>query len=84
MKVCQADELRERFERIFWSDELGTYVLPLDNGKRPCRVRLSNAGQCLFAGIAEHSRAARVARGQFSTDSFSGWGIRTIATGEAR
>ncbi|HEU4730106.1 MAG TPA: glycogen debranching N-terminal domain-containing protein, partial [Kofleriaceae bacterium] len=26
----QADELRERFERAFWSDEIGTYALALD------------------------------------------------------
>jgi glycogen debranching enzyme len=79
-----ADELRDRFEKSFWSDELGTYVLALDGDKRPCQVRSSNAGQCLFAGIADPSRAARVARGLFSPDSFSGWGIRTIATGEKR
>src|SRR5690606_8193499 len=26
----QADELRQRFEETFWSDELGTYILALD------------------------------------------------------
>ena len=45
--------LRERFEQAFWCEELSTYALALDGDKRPCRVRTSNAGQCLFTGIAE-------------------------------
>ena len=59
----QAEELRERFEAAFWCDDLGHYALALDGDKRPCRVRASNAGQCLFGGIASPERAARVARG---------------------
>ena len=53
----QAEELRERFEAAFWCDDLGTYALALDGEKRPCRVRASNAGQCLFGGIASPDRA---------------------------
>jgi glycogen debranching enzyme len=80
----QAIELRERFEAAFWLDDLGTYALALDGAKRPCRVRASNAGQCLFTGIAAPDRAARLARGLLAPDLFSGWGVRTLATGEAR
>jgi glycogen debranching enzyme len=58
--------------------------LALDGEKRPCRVRTSNAGQCLFAGIVHPERAARMARTLLGPDSFSGWGVRTLATGEAR
>jgi glycogen debranching enzyme len=80
----EAEELRERFERAFWSEELGTYVIALDGRKRPCEVRSSNAGQVLWSGIAAPGRAARAAQTLFSPDSFSGWGVRTIAEGEAR
>jgi glycogen debranching enzyme len=80
----QAEALRARFEAAFWCEELGTYALALDGDKRPCRVRSSNAGQCLFAGIAEPARAARVARGLMSAGSFSGWGVRTLDVGEVR
>src|SRR5262249_25545987 len=52
--------------------------------KRPCRVRTSNAGQCLFTGIASPDRAWRVARTLLSPESFSGWGVRTVAASEAR
>jgi glycogen debranching enzyme len=80
----QAGLLRSRFDQDFWCDELSTYALALDGNKRPCRVRASNAGHCLFAGIAESKRAARVARTLLSTDSFSGWGVRTVGASEAR
>jgi glycogen debranching enzyme len=47
-------------------------------------VRSSNAGQVLFTGIASPERAARVAATLMDRSSFSNWGIRTIAEGEAR
>jgi glycogen debranching enzyme len=80
----QAETLRQRFELAFWCEELGTYALALDGDKRPCRVRSSNAGHCLFAGIASPERAEKVALGLLSAESFTGWGIRTLAAGEVR
>ena len=52
-----ADRLQEKFEEAFWCEDLSTYALALDAHKRPCRVRTSNAGHCLFAGIASPLRA---------------------------
>jgi glycogen debranching enzyme len=80
----EAAALKERFEKAFWCEDLGTYALALDGDKRPCRVRTSNAGQVLLSGIAEPERAVRVADGLMDQDLFSGWGIRTVATSEAR
>jgi glycogen debranching enzyme len=79
-----AEELRCRFESAFWDERLGTYVLALDGAKRQCRVRTSNAGHALFTGIASPERAHRVAATLMNRDGFSGWGIRTLAHGEAR
>jgi glycogen debranching enzyme len=76
--------LERQFERDFWSDELGTYILALDGRKERCMVRASNAGHCLFAGIASPSHAEKVAGVLLESDSYSGFGIRTIAAGEAR
>jgi glycogen debranching enzyme len=78
----QAEELRKRFEEAFWSDELSTFALALDGDKRPCCVRSSNAGQCLFSGIVSPAHARRTIESLLSPSSFSGWGIRTIATAE--
>ncbi len=80
----QAQSLCQRFEESFWCDELSTYALALDGRKQPCRVRTSNAGHCLFAGIVSEERARRVASTLTNETSFSGWGIRTVATSEAR
>jgi glycogen debranching enzyme len=82
--LVEAASLRERFERAFWCDELDSYALALDGDGRPCRVRSSNAGHCLFGGIAERRRGLRVARSLLTDDFFSGWGIRTVATSERR
>jgi glycogen debranching enzyme len=79
-----AQSLRDEFERLFWSDDLGTYALALDGKKRPCLVRSSNAGQCLISGIASPERAQRVITQLMIDASFSGWGVRTIPTTEAR
>ncbi len=81
---AQAEELRQKFEESFWLDDLSTYALALDGHKRPCRIVTSNAGQCLFTGICAPDRAARVARRLLMDDAFSGWGIRTVAAGQAR
>jgi glycogen debranching enzyme len=78
----RAEKLRERFEEAFWCEDLSLYALALDGRKRACRVRTSNAGQCLFTGIASADRAALVAEALLRAESFSGWGIRTLAMGE--
>jgi glycogen debranching enzyme len=80
----QAERLRVRFEESFWCPDIGTYALALDGEKRPCCVVASNAGHALFARIAAPDRARRVAETLLGPDSFSGWGIRTLALGQPR
>src|SRR5258707_8352891 len=80
----EAQQLAERFEQAFWCDELGTYALALDGDKQPCAVRASNAGQLLFTGIVREDRARMVAADLMRPHFFTGWGIRTVARGEAR
>ncbi|RJP76938.1 MAG: amylo-alpha-1,6-glucosidase [Candidatus Zixiibacteriota bacterium] len=80
----QARALQENFERAFWQDDMGIYAVALDGDKRPCRVRTSNAGQCLFTGIASPDHARILAPTLMGEEFFSGWGIRTLAAGEAR
>lgn len=80
----QAEELRHKFSETFWSDDLGMFALALDGKKRPCRVRSSNAGQCLFSGIATRTQALRMMESLLLPELSSGWGIRTIASDEKR
>ena len=81
---AHARRLRDQFEEAFWCDEIGTYALALDGRKRPCQVRSSNPGHCLYTGIATAGRGHRAARTLMGDASFSGWGVRTLATTEAR
>jgi glycogen debranching enzyme len=80
----ESERLRAAFDRHFFCEDLGTYAIALDRDKRPCRVRASNAGHCLYTGIALPERAGEVARTLLDPASYSGWGVRTIAAGEAR
>jgi glycogen debranching enzyme len=80
----QAETLRANFERNFWCDDIGCYALALDGEKKRVDVRSSNAAHLLFTGIAGRERAARIATQILSPNFFSGWGVRTIATSEAR
>ncbi len=79
---ARAEELAARFDAAFWCEELETYALALDGEKRPCRVRTSNAGQCLFTGIVRPDRSSRIAATLMAPESFSGWGVRTLASNE--
>ncbi len=80
----EAKRLAERFEAAYWCPDLKTYALALDGEKKPCRVRTSNAGQVLLSGIASAARATQVAEGLLGPQFFSGWGVRTVASGQPR
>jgi glycogen debranching enzyme len=80
----EAKQLARQFEEAFWCDDLSTYALALDGDNRPCRVRTSNAAHCLFTGIAQETRAHRVAETLLSEHSYTGWGLRTVASVEDR
>jgi len=82
--ASEAERLKARFRAAFWLPDMGMYALALDGNKRPCRVRSSNAGHCLFAGIADERDAIRLIENLLSPAMSSGWGIRTLAEGEAR
>jgi glycogen debranching enzyme len=82
--TADAQVLKQKFSAAFWCEDIGTFVLALDGKKHPCKVRTSNAGHALFAGIATPEQAARVAKSLLGRDFFSGWGVRTVAQGEAR
>ncbi|HYM53576.1 MAG TPA: amylo-alpha-1,6-glucosidase [Candidatus Dormibacteraeota bacterium] len=81
---AQAQELQAQFDAAFWLEDLETYALALDGARRPCRVHASNAGHALLTGVASPARAEQLAKTLMADASFSGWGIRTAAAGEAR
>jgi glycogen debranching enzyme len=82
--LTQAEVLKESFQKAFWCEEISSYVLALDGEKQQCKVSASNAGHCLYAGVAEMDEASRIADTLMGRDFFSGWGVRTLAASEAR
>ena len=76
--------IQSKFEEAFWCEHLSSFALALDGHKKPCRVRASNAGHCLFTEIASPEKAQGVARTLVGRDFYTGWGIRTVGSGEAR
>jgi glycogen debranching enzyme len=79
-----AVKLKKQFHEKFWCEDIQTYAIALDGNKQPCRTRSSNAGQCLFSGIAQPQAAAHMIEQLMNPAFFSGWGIRTIPGTEAR
>jgi glycogen debranching enzyme len=75
----RAAELKRRFNIAFWLEDEGTYAFGLDPDKQPIRTIASNAGHCLWSGIADPDKAPRVAARLLAPDMWSGWGIRTLS-----
>ena len=78
----RARRLRDRFEADFWLPDEAYYALALDREHQPCRVITSNAGHLLWTGLVSDSRAHIVTRRLMADDMFTGWGVRTLASGE--
>jgi glycogen debranching enzyme len=80
--MISAQQLVRRLDDAFWMEKAGTYALALDGDKRQVQTVGSNAGHLLFSRAVPEVRARRVARTLMSTDSFSGFGVRTVAKGQ--
>jgi glycogen debranching enzyme len=80
----EAALLKERFHKAFWCEKISSYAIALDGEKRRCEVRSSNPGQILFTGLGSADHCRLLVAELESEAFYSGWGIRTIAAGEAR
>lgn len=80
----QARDLKARFNKAFWMSNEGYFAIALDKRKQKVDSIASNAGQCLWTGIVDKSKAKKVVDRLMAPDMFSGWGIRTLSTEMAR
>jgi glycogen debranching enzyme len=78
----EAAELRRRFDEAFWVADRGFYALALDREKRQVDSLTSNIGHLLWSGIVPPERVGPTADALMSERLWSGWGVRTMATGE--
>jgi glycogen debranching enzyme len=80
----EAADLRQRFDRDFWLADREYFALALDQDGTPVDALASNMGHLLWSGIVEDGRCLPVLRHLLGPRLFSGWGVRTLAVGEAR
>ncbi len=81
--VREAAALKERFNAAYWMADRDYLAIALDGAKRQVGTVSSDAGHCLWSGIVDGDKATSVARRLAAPDLSSGWGIRTLSTGEA-
>jgi glycogen debranching enzyme len=79
----EAADLKRRFNQDYWIDEASFYALAIDGECRVVPTLTSNAGQLLFTGIVEDQRVDSVTSKLMGSDLYSGWGVRTMASGQA-
>ncbi|WP_313575859.1 amylo-alpha-1,6-glucosidase [Brevundimonas sp.] len=82
--AARAEALRALVEDRYWMEDEGFYAIALDGDGEQCRAIASNAGHLLFTGLPSHERARRVTRRMLTAEFRSGWGLRTLAKGQAR
>jgi len=80
----EAADLKRRFNRDFWVEDGEYFAVAIDADGRKVDSLTSNIGHLLWSGIVEQSKARSIARHLLGPQLFSGWGIRTLAEGEAR
>ncbi len=76
----EAKDLKTRFNRDFWIEDLGYRALALDGEGKPSDSISSNPGHCLHLGILSRENARSVAERLQAPDMFTGWGIRTLSS----
>lgn len=77
-----AADLRDRFQRDFWMPDAGFPALALDGDGRPVDALASDAGHLLWSGLLDKEYGEAVGRRLLEPDFFSGWGVRTVASGQ--
>jgi glycogen debranching enzyme len=80
----KADAIKAAFNEQFWVPDRGWFAVALDGQKRQVDALTSNIGHCLWTGIVDDDKAARVAEQLMSPEMFTGWGVRTLASSMGR
>jgi glycogen debranching enzyme len=79
---ADAAELKRRFNADYWLDDERFFALARDGSHRRVRTLTSNPGHLLWSGIVDEDRVEDVSRRLMDGAFFSGWGVRTLASGQ--
>ncbi len=81
--TARVEPLRQRIEQVFWNEQTQFYALALDGSGRQVPTLTSNPGHLLWSRAVTPERAERIAEVLLGGNMFSGWGVRTLARGQA-
>lgn len=79
----EAGDLKKRFAEAYWSGKRKTLVTALEKSGKQADSLTSNPGQAMWTGIVSEEHAGAVTGILMSDAMYSGWGVRTMAEGEA-
>lgn len=82
--LARAARLAHRFHELFWLEDLQTYAMALDRDGAPLRVLSSDPGHLMWCGIVPEAVAPALVATMLGPRLWSGWGLRTLGTGEVR
>ncbi len=76
----RAATMRDLVNRAFWMPEASRYAYAIDGRDRVLPTVVSNIGHLLWSRVAPQDRATATAHTLLASSSFSGYGIRTLAS----
>jgi glycogen debranching enzyme len=74
--------LKDQYNDVFWLSDKNYFAEALDKDKRRVDSVTSNPCHGFWSGILSKPRAELLAKRIMEPDMYSGWGIRTLASGE--
>jgi len=80
---ARAEIFRQRFESEFWLPAARRYAYAIDGRGGKLDTVVSNLGHLLWSRIVDEDRARSTTDLLTHPDSFSGFGVRTLASGQA-
>lgn len=80
----EAEDLRRRLLRDYWMGVGRGFAVARQRGGRLVETVTSNPGHLLWVGALPEGLARAAAKRLLRDDMFTGWGIRTYASGQAR
>jgi len=76
----KAQDLKIKFNEVFWLKNLQYYAMALDKDKNLVDSLTSNVGHTLWSGIAYDNYADIIVKKLMDNSMYSGWGIRTLSS----
>lgn len=80
--LAECAPIKENYNNVFWMGDKSYYAEALDKDKRKVNSITSNPCHGFWSGIMTPPRAQTMAKRIMEPDMFSGWGIRTLSSGE--